>query len=109
MVIDLLFITVVVVFIIDLSGVITKIKHLISLILTNGKIIKDNYSIKPFDCSLCMTFWIGLIYISLVKFTLLNLCLVCLFAFFTTVIKDILYLLKDIIIILINKIYKKYE
>lgn len=108
MVFDLLFITLIIVFIIDLSGVTFSIKRLISFLVTKGKIIKDDYSIKPFDCSLCMTFWCGIIYtICLNQFTLFNLLIICLLAFFTPILKDILYLLKDIFISLITKIEKK--
>lgn len=105
--IDLLFISVIIVFIIDLSGIMPNIKGMISLLLTNGKIRKTDYSIKPFDCSLCMTFWIGLIYTLIFNPTISYLCFVCLLSFFTEVIKNILYFMKDVINELITKMYNK--
>ena len=105
MVIDLLLITLIIVFIIDLSGVINSIKYLISFWLTKGKITKTDYRLKPLDCSLCMSFWVNLIYIiCLNQVRLLNILVICILAFFTPIFKDILYLMKDIFISLINKI-----
>mgnify|MGYP003307854558 CR=1 FL=1 len=60
--IDLIIIQIIIVFIIDICGVVPNIKKGISRILTKGKIITDDYSMKPLDCSLCMCFWTCLIY-----------------------------------------------
>lgn len=46
----------IVVFVIDISGIIESIKRLLWRIIA-GKREYQNYRIKPFDCSLCMTFW----------------------------------------------------
>lgn len=92
------------VFIIDISGFITSLKKAISYLLTKGRIVKDNYSLKPFDCSLCMTFWVGCIYYLVIgDFTLLNLAYICLCSFLTPSIKDILYSLQDILTKLLQK------
>lgn len=105
--INLLLIQLILVFIIDLSGVMNSIKYFISKHLTKGKIISDNFRIKPFDCSLCMTFWVTLIYLYLThSFTLPLIATCCLFAFLTPVSKDLLLLIKDLITKLINTIYK---
>lgn len=103
--IDLLFITLIIVFIVDISGIIPNIKGMISLYLTKGKIRKTDYSLKPFDCSLCLTFWVGLIYVLVFNLSIGYMFYVCMLAFFTEVFKNILYLLKDIVNELINKIY----
>lgn len=77
--IELLIINVIICFIVDISGVIDSIKYGIWKWVFNGKRDYQEFRLKPFDCSLCMTFWIGLIYI-IPNFNLINLLCVCLFA-----------------------------
>lgn len=68
-----------------------------------------NISLKPFDCSLCMTFWIGLVYIIFADFTLVNLLAVCAVAYFTPVMKDIWFLVRDVFTYLINCVWKMFD
>lgn len=62
-ILNLLLIQVIVVFIIDISGVIHYIKQWIWKILRGTKKYPDEFELKPLSCSLCMMFWIGLIYL----------------------------------------------
>lgn len=66
---DLLMITTIVCFLVDVSGIVDSIESMLSR--WRGKPCR---LIKPFSCSLCMSFWIGLIYI-LFNFSLFNLFL----------------------------------
>ena len=61
----LLTIQLILVYIIDLSGVMISIKRLIWRIIFGSKTINlaDNIEIKPFTCSRCMTWWLCLLYI----------------------------------------------
>ena len=61
----LLTIQLILVYIIDLSGVMISIKRLIWRVFFGSKTIQlaDNIEIKPFTCSKCMTEWLGLTYI----------------------------------------------
>lgn len=96
------------VLIIDLSGFITTIKLFISKYLTKSRIQKTDFRIRPFDCSFCMTFWTGLIYTIVIgQFTLVNLLIILLLAYFTGSMKDILLLIKDLVSKLTNIIYEK--
>lgn len=107
MFIELLLITLIIVFVIDISG---AIEHLVyPLVKRLLKIPKTSrIEIPLISCSLCMTFWSGLIYIICMgEFTLLNLFLVCVCAFLTTHIKDLFILIRDILTIIQNKIYDK--
>lgn len=105
--INLLLIQFIVVFIVDDSGVIDSIKRLISRILTKGKIETTDFDIKPFSCSLCMTFWIGLIYLFCVgQFTIPYIAFVCLLAAMVPVTKNTIILIRDIFIKLIDKFYE---
>ena len=107
MFIELLLITLIIVFVIDISG---AIEHLVyPLVKRLLKIPKTSrIEIPLISCSLCMTFWSGLIYIiGMGEFTLLNLFFVCICAFLTTHIKDLFILIRDILTIIQNKIYDK--
>ena len=104
MILELLLITTIICFIIDISGIIESIEWWLS------KWLKVNCKIpKPFSCSLCMTFWIGLIWISIFEFTLFNLLFVCLFAAlseditgFIKIIKYLLNKVRDAIVLRLN-------
>lgn len=107
MIINLILIQLIIVYIIDLSGVIESIKLFISKHLTKNKIVTTNFSIKPFDCSLCSTWWIGLIYLLIChSFTIPYIALVALLSFLTPISNSILLLMKDLIGFEINKIYE---
>ena len=108
MFIKLLIIALVNVIIIDLSGFINTLKLLVSKYLTHSKISTTNFRLRPFDCSFCMTFWTGLLYTLVIgQFTLVNLLIILLLAYFTSSIKDILLLLKDLVSKLTITIYDK--
>lgn len=104
---NLIFIQLIVVFIIDLSGFVDTMKSKISSLLTKGVIKSPDYRIRPFDCSLCMTFWCGLIYLLIThQFTLFFIAFVCLLSITTTLTKDTYYTLHDLYIRLLKKIDK---
>lgn len=106
---NLLLIALVCVMIVDLSGFVQSIKSLISTKLTNGKITTNSFRIKPFDCSLCMTFWCSIIYIIFNgEFTLINVVYICILSFFTDTLKQLLLLIKDVFNKLIDKTYELF-
>lgn len=105
MILDLFLITIIICFIIDISGIIESIEWWLS------KWLKVPCKIpKPFSCSLCMTFWIGLIYISILDFSLINLLFVSVFAAlaeeitgFIKIIKYLLNKVRDEIVLWLQK------
>lgn len=104
-VLNLIIISLVNVLIIDISGFVQSVKSLISKLLTNKQIDTTNFSLKPFDCSFCMTFWTGLLYTLVIgQFTLVNLLIILLLAFMTEPVYRILLLIKDMILKIIDKI-----
>lgn len=104
--INLLLLTAILVFIIDLSGFTQSVQHGIKHFLK----IKQDVVIKPFMCSLCMTFWVGIIYLLITaQFSILMLAYVALLAFMTPVIKDVLKLIQDSILALINVFYNIFK
>lgn len=102
---DLLLLQLIVVFIIDCSGIIDTIKSVISRFLTKGKINSTNFSLPLFGCSLCMFFHTGWIYLLITNhFTIPLFALVCILSFFTPITKELLFIIKEFIIKLINKL-----
>lgn len=55
--VELLMLAVVVIFVVDISGVMDHIKSRLREWLK-----KDTITLKPLDCSLCMVWWVGLVY-----------------------------------------------
>lgn len=97
MYLDILLIGCIMVFALDISGFYQEITSIISGWLTNGHIRKP-INIKPFCCSLCMTFWFSLVYIvALHQFSIPMLAYCCLIAYLTPVINDILRLVVEIL------------
>lgn len=99
--IDLLLISLILVFIIDLSGIIQSIENGIAKIF---KVSPNRVRIpKPFSCSKCLSFWAGLIYLIVTgTFSWVLMGYVCLLAFLTPVFGDILYLVRDVLEIAIR-------
>ena len=102
--IDILLLAVIVVIIIDISGITDSIKSLIKRIVTKGMMSDPNYSLKPLDCSFCITFWSGVVYMLITHSLslwmtayLLGICVL------TPVIKDIFILIRETLLKIINK------
>lgn len=102
-ILDLLFLTIIICFIIDCSGFINDgIKPLIAKIInrnSNIKINPESINIpKPFSCSLCLSFWSGLIYlICTSNFTIPYIAVVVFFSLISSNISSFLFLIKDIL------------
>ena len=107
-VIELLMLQVIVVFLIDLSGGITTLKHILSRFLTKGRIVSDNFTIPLLSCSLCSFFHLGWISLLIThSFTLFNFLIVCVLSYLTPVTKDLLFIIKELLLKLINYPYDK--
>lgn len=105
--IKLILMAYIVVMVVDISGVIDSVKSGLKWLLTKGKMKDSNYRLKPFDCSLCMTFWTGVIYLIIIgKFTIMYIAFVLLLACLAEVIKDSILLVKDVLITLEQLIWK---
>ena len=92
---NLLLLQLIIVFIVDLSGVMTHIKRWIWRWLKKDRPYKD-FPFKPFDCSLCSTWWAGLIYLLIThSFTIPYIGYVALLAFLASTAATLLQLIKD--------------
>lgn len=93
---DILLIAVIIVVIIDISGFIDSLKSGLKKVLTKGRMSDPYYSLKPFDCSFCMTFWTGLIWLLVThNVTLWMLAYLLLICVMTPVIKDVIILIRE--------------
>lgn len=94
--VNLLIITAIIVFITDLTDFWEYVKKQIWKFAWGKSKPYKEYQLKILDCSLCQTWWIGLIYLLFThQFTIPYIGYVALLAYLTPVIKDILYLIKD--------------
>lgn len=106
-ILSLLLIQVIVVFIVDISGAIESLKSGLKWILTKGAMKGSDYDLKPWSCSLCMSWWCGLIYLLVTgHFTIPYIAFVALQCTFCAQIKDTIYMLGDLITKVIRIIYK---
>lgn len=104
--VDLLMISLLMVFVIDISGFLGEIEHFYREKYHNLP-LKIR---KPFCCSFCMTWWIGLIYLLIVgEFGILNIGYVALLCLLTGVFQRGLMLIVGIIekiIMMIEKLFR---
>ena len=112
-IINILLLATIIVFIVDLSG---SIEHLVKPIVKHLLHIppQKDINLPLIECSLCVTWWIGLIYICIVSISnaftfnqfLILVSVLALVSFLTPTLKDILVLIKDLIIRFIEVFYK---
>lgn len=105
-IVNLIILAFILCFIIDQSGAIDSIKHFI------GKQLNiKNVQLLPAECSLCMIFWIGIIYLAITSnLTLYYLLFVCVLAFSSRLINycyEIFYNLVEKILTILNEIIEK--
>lgn len=99
--IDLFEITVIVVIIVDISGFIDSIKAFI------GKVLHiNNVNLKPLDCAFCMNWWVSLGYLVITnELSITAVMVTLLLSTMTPIIKDAIYLIRDLIGKIISKAY----
>ena len=109
-ILNLFIISVIWVLILDLSGFALTIDKLFYKIFYPNRPFRDDARFKPFDCSLCMTWWSCLIYLIVVNaLTLPNIAFSLLFAWLTTIEKDIFIFIKDLITKLLDLLYTLFK
>lgn len=100
MIIDLILIQVIVVILIDISGIVQSVEGLIARLLSLKKV-----SIYMLECSFCMNHHTAFIYLLLTgALSLKNYCFVLILSFLTSVTKDLLWGVRDRLIKLVSKL-----
>lgn len=104
---NLFLISVIWVLILDIAGFSEEIKKIAGKILGISPNLAQNLELKPLTCSLCMTWWTGVIYLIVIgKISFITITLALLFACFTSTLKDLIFLVQDLINWLFNQISK---
>lgn len=101
-VVDILLLAAIIVFVVDLSGFTQTWKKWL------GKWLGVQIgSVPPFDCSLCMTFWVGVSYMLAAGcFSIPMLAYVAGLAYCSTLIAEILTALRELLAALVRLIWK---
>lgn len=105
MILEMFLLTLIIVFIIDLTDFVEHVKKWIWELVMGKNVKFVKYSLKPFDCSLCLTHWILAFYILFTNnLTISNYFLVCVFSMLTPVFKDVMITIREALILLVAKI-----
>lgn len=97
---DLILIQIIVVILIDISGIVQSVEGLIARLLSLKKV-----SIYMLECSFCMNHHTAVIYLLLTgALSLKNYCFVLILSFLTSVTKDLLWGVRDRLIKLVSKL-----
>ena len=100
MIIDLILIQVIVVILIDISGIVQSVEGLIARLLSLKKV-----SIYMLECSFCMNHHTAFIYLLLTgALSLKTYAIVLVLCFFTSITKDLLWGIRDRLIKLVSKL-----
>lgn len=90
-------VAVIVVFVIDYSGFVENVKKML------WRWVKGNkpyipFSIKPFDCSLCTTFWVGLVVLLFMgNVSIGGIMMVCIVSMLTGFIYDMMIVIRTVL------------
>lgn len=104
--IDLLLIAAITIFIVDLSGFTEAWRSA----LTRRLKAKDLKPIRPFDCSLCMTWWVCIIFsICADTFSLPVLAYIALLSFLSLPLGQLMIFIREGMSFIINKMMTWYE
>ena len=103
MYLDLFMLTAIVVFIVDLSGFTDSWKPALAKYL-HCKIER----VRPFDCSLCMTFWSCLIYLLVTgNLTFINIAYISLLSYLTIPIALLMQVIQRLVMYILTTIMSK--
>lgn len=105
MIIDLICIMIICCFYVQ-SGAADTLKRIVWRIL-KGTRPYEEYSLKPFDCELCLTWWCGFLYVLITGCTLAGIVTVAACAWFTPIVVDVMHLLCDVPRHIIDKLSRK--
>ena len=109
-ILNIFIISIIWVLILDLCGFARTIDKTLYKIFYPGKPFREDAHFKPLDCSLCLTVWTSLIYLIVIhSLTLPNIALSLLFAWLTTIEKDVFIFIKDLITKLIDYLYALFK
>lgn len=109
--INTIWITIIIVLVLDFTDFMDSVKSAISWLLTGGKSRNNDYSLRPADCPVCCSWWTNLIYIALTgNFNIFNMMVVLALAVVgTTIISSIIRMAETIILKAITKVTRFFD
>lgn len=109
--IQLIQISVIICYLIDLSGIIQTIKYALWKRLFKRVGRPEDIRLKPFDCTLCSIWWTGIILmLATGQFTLFNLLITALISYLSKHISELLLIINDLLVsieTLVNRLIQK--
>lgn len=108
MYLNIFLLTLLIVFIIDTTDFYETVSTAIIKALTHGKLKQPKY-IKPFSCSLCLSWWVGLVYVCIAGFSITAVAYVALMAFLTPIFRDLLYFVRDLFTEVIDELREYFK
>ena len=100
--IDILMVALVTVYIVDLSGFTASWRSLLARLLK----VKTLKPLPPFDCSLCMVWWVCITFSLIVgTFSLFTLAYIALLSFLSVPLGQMMMFIKEGLIALTNKLF----
>lgn len=109
-ILNLFIISTIWVLILDLCGFARTVDKLFYRLLYKKRAYREDAHFPPFDCSMCMTFWTGLAYLLITgTANILMIAFLLLFAWATTIEKDIFIFVKDLISKLLDLLYTLFK
>lgn len=95
-----------VIFIVNGSGFVEAMKRKLWRWFYGSVPYDPEFSLRPFDCALCATFWAGVIYVSIIGWSWYRLLGVILLSWNADIIHSAICLCRDLVTTLINRIYE---
>ena len=109
-ILNLFIISIIWVLILDLSGFARTIDKTLYKIFYPKRPYREDAHFPPWDCSLCMSWWTGLLYLLITHtLSLLNIAILLAFAWSTTMEKDIFIFIKDLVTKLLDLLYETFK
>ena len=100
--IEILQLELIMIFLLGLSG---SVHNLIYPLIQRMLRTHRSIEIKLLECELCYSFWTGIIYLLVTQqFTITMMLYVCLISYMAPIFKDILWMIKELIIRFLNLI-----
>lgn len=101
---NIFIITLIIVFVLDLTDFWENVSKGLSWIITKGKVVKS-FQLKPFSCSLCLPIYVNLIYVLAAgAFSIPMMGYILLMSYLTPIFADAMRLIRDCILKVIDKI-----
>lgn len=101
---NIFIITLIIVFVLDLTDFWQNVSKGLSWIITKGKVVKS-FELKPFSCSLCLPIYVNLIYVLIAgAFSIPMMGYILLMSYLTPIFADGMRLTRDFIVKLLEEI-----